>query len=226
MDLTFIRHGEPAWAVDGISQPDPFLTERGHRQAQLAARRLAEDPNPYTEIVVSPARRSQQTAAPIAEALGLEPVTVEDLVEIKTPGWDQIPEAEVQRLFAEARHRPEDEWWEGLPGGESFRDFHDRIGSAMVKLLESRGVRSAPENHLWHVDDPDQRVLIVAHAGTNSVALGILLNLEPTPWEWERLVLNHASMARAKTIGLAGAHVFSLRSFNDTEHLPRDIRTR
>ena len=226
MDLTFIRHGEPAWSVDGLSQLDPYLTELGHEQAKLAAARLAQDDRGFTEIIVSPARRSQQTAAPIAEALGLEPVTIDNIVEIKMPDWAGAPEAEVQKIFHDAQSRPEEEWWEGLPGGESFRDFHNRIVTAMDKLLAERGVVSIEEDHLWRVDDPTQRILVVAHGGTNSVALGHVLNLQPTPWEWERLLLRHASLARTKTIELAGAHTFSLRSFNDTQHLPREMQTR
>ncbi|MFV9673288.1 MAG: histidine phosphatase family protein, partial [Acidimicrobiia bacterium] len=33
MELIFIRHGQPAWSVEGLTQPDPFLTETGRKQA-------------------------------------------------------------------------------------------------------------------------------------------------------------------------------------------------
>ena len=52
------------------------------------------------------------------------------------------------------------------------------------------------------------------------------LGLEPTPWEWERFVLGHASVARLKAFPLGGTHIFSMRSFNDMEHLPDDLRSR
>jgi len=228
MEFVFVRHGQPEWSRDGISQPDPRLTDIGQRQAQHMAERLAGGVRPVTEILVSPALRSQQTATPLAEATGLQPVTIPDIVEIRNPDWTDQPEAEVQRIFDEARLRPPEEWWDGITGGESFRDFHIRITSAVRGILGDRGI--APDRdgrpHLWDGAGDDRRVVVVAHAGTNSVALTFLLGVEPTPWEWERFVLGHASLARVCAIPLAGDHVFSLRSFNDQEHLPRALRSR
>ena len=56
--------------------------------------------------------------------------------------------------------------------------------------------------------------------------IGFLLGLEPTPWEWERFVLGHASVARLKAFPIGGTYIFSMRSFNDMEHLPPDLRSR
>jgi len=228
VELIFVRHGEPAWAVEGINQPDPFLTERGHEQARLAAQRLANDDDPVSEIIVSPAQRSQQTAEPLAAATRVVPTTVDNLVEIQMPNWEGMPEEAVVKLFHEARDRDPEDWWDGLAGGESFRDFHHRITAAMLDLLAQRGVTqdSMGRPHLWNVEAQRQRITIVAHGGTNAVALGWLLGVEPTPWEWERLVLGHCSMALVRAVPLAGAHIFSLRTFNDVEHLPRGLRTR
>ncbi|MBT8213154.1 MAG: histidine phosphatase family protein [Acidimicrobiia bacterium] len=228
MELIFIRHGQPQWAVDGYSQPDPVLTDLGRRQAELTAKRLAAQVDGIAEILVSPAKRSQETAAPIVEAVGVEPQTIDDLVEIQLPDWHGKLEEQVQRIFMDARHRPPEEWWDGLDGGESFRDFHERIVSAMTRILAERSMRPHDEGipHLWHVETDPKRIVIVAHAGTNAVALGWLLGLDPTPWEWERFVLGHSSMARVQALPLAGEHVFSLRTFNDVEHLDVSERTR
>ena len=228
MELIFVRHGEPAWAIDGITQSDPGLTKRGHDQALHTAERLAELDPPIDEILVSPARRSQETAAPLIAATGLAPITVDGLAEIKMPNWDGRLEEEVQEVFRDARQRSPEEWWDGISGGESFRDFHERVTSTLSVELGRRGLRrdGGGRIHLWHVDQPDQRIAVVAHGGTNSVSLGWLLDLEPTPWEWERFVLGHCSLARLRSVELAGAHAFSLRAFNDREHLRYDLRTR
>lgn len=227
MELLFIRHGQPAWSVDGFSQPDPHLTELGHRQADLAAARIANDERPISELVVSPAVRSQETAAPIAAKTGLPIETVEDIVEIKMPDWTGELEETVQRIFAEARHRTPEEWWGGMEGGESFRDFHDRITRSMTTMLAEHGVLpDRDEEHLWTVEEPVQRIAIVAHGGTNAVAIGYLLGVDPTPWEWERFILYHASFARMRAVPIAGGYAWSLRTFNDREHLPQDARTR
>ena len=227
MELIFIRHGQPAWSVNGLTQPDPFLTEIGSEQADLGAQRIFGSDHPLTELVVSPALRSQQTAEPITRLTGLPIETVDDIVEIKMPDWTGRLEETVRSVFRDAQHRPPEEWWDGLDGGESFRDFHDRVTNALLGILAKRGVRPDPDReHLWFVDDPHQRIAIVAHGGTNAVAIGFLLGAAPTPWEWERFILYHASFARLRAVPLAGEHVWSLRAFNDREHLPLSLRTR
>ena len=227
MDIVFIRHGQPKWAVDGLSQTDPFLTDLGQEQAALAANRI-EKANPQaTELVVSPALRSQQTAKPIAAQTGLTISTVDDLLEVGMPDWTGVSEEAVIDIFRTTKHRTPEEWWSGLEGGESFRDFHNRVTSALDNLLAERGVTKDPNDPgLWHCDNEDARILIVAHGGTNSVCLTHLLGVPPSPWEWEKFVLFHASFARVKVLPLAGAHVMSLRTFNDQDHIPLDKRSR
>jgi probable phosphoglycerate mutase len=226
MELIFIRHGQPAWSVGGWSQVDPHLTELGRRQAEMAATRLAAE-RPLTELLSSPANRARETAEPIAKETGLVAGTVDDIVEMRMPDWSGELEETVQRIFAASKHRNPDDWWEGLPGGESFRAFHDRVTSAVSTLLADRGITPhQTHKHLWHVADDSHRIAVVAHGGTNAVALTYLLGVDPAPWEWERFILGHASLARLRAIPLAGEHVFSLRTFNDREHLPHEMRTR
>ncbi len=227
MDIVFVRHGQPRWAIDGITQPNPHLTELGQEQAVFAAQRITTDRKPATELIVSPALRSQETAAPIAEGTGLEIATIGDLVEVKMPNWEGVTEEVVIEIFKSAKNRTPEEWWEGLPGGESFRDFHDRVTTALDALLAERGmVRDPGDPSLWHVERDPGRLVIVAHGGTNSVCLTHLLGIPPAPWEWEKFVLFHASFSRVKMIPLAGAHVPSLRTFNDQDHIPMDKRSR
>lgn len=228
MDIVFIRHGQPKWAVNGLSQSDPYLTDLGHEQARLTAKRLANDTKrPTSELIASPALRSQQTAGPIGEETGLDIETIDDLVEVRMPNWEGVTEEKVIETFRTSKDRPPQEWWDGLPGGESFRAFHNRVTTALDDLLAERGVVRDPRDpQLWTVEHDPGRIVIVAHGGTNSVCLTHLLGVPPAPWEWERLVLFHASIARIKMIPLAGAHVPSLRSFNDQDHIPFELRSR
>ncbi len=227
MDIVFVRHGQPQWAVDGLSQSDPNLTELGFEQAELAAARIGKANPQATELVVSPALRSQQTAEPIGERTNLSPYTVDELVEVRMPDWSGISEEAVINIFKTTKHRSPDEWWNGLDGGESFRAFHDRVTTALDNLLAERGVTKDPEDpNLWHCDNKDGRIVIVAHGGTNSVCLTHLLGIPPSPWEWEKFVLFHASFARVKVLPLAGNHVMSLRTFNDQDHIPLELRSR
>lgn len=228
MELIFVRHGQPAWSTDGFSQPNPPLTQRGHEQARLVAERLADSHLRPTEVLVSPLRRARETATPLAELAGVPITVVKELEEIRIPDWSGEREEDVQRIFEAARNRSPEEWWQGFPGGESFHDFYDRVSTAILDILAKRGVAAHPSGntHLWEVNGDDRRIAIVAHAGTNTTALSFLLGIGPTPWEWERFILGHGSIARLRTVALAGGHVFSLRAFNDRDHLPEDLRTR
>jgi broad specificity phosphatase PhoE len=225
MELVFIRHGQPEWERDGLTVVDPPLTDVGRRQADhvgdaLGGRRV-------DRLLVSPLVRAQQTAEPAAKALGLEPETLPWLAEIASPAWDGTPSETVEAIFAEARAKPLDDQWDGLPGGESFRDFHRRVTGGLVGLLDELGCERLTEfPPLWRVDDPGPCVVIVAHAGTDAVCLGHLLGIEAVPWEWERFVSFHASVSVVRPMPIADAHSFSLFRFSDTSHLPEHLQTR
>ena len=62
MKLYFIRHGEPDYAND-------CLTETGRKQAEAASRRLEREG--IEEIYASPMGRAAETAAFTAQRLGL-----------------------------------------------------------------------------------------------------------------------------------------------------------
>ena len=224
VELLFIRHGEPAWSRNGLSVDDPSLTARGQQQAEYLADRLQD--LAVDHLLVSPLTRAQETAAPIAAALDMEPTTVDWLAEITNPGWEGTPVDVVERTFQDSLNRPVEELWDGLPGGESFRDFHIRVTQGLHGLLTDLGVeRNRVDPPLWSLDRPPHRVVVVAHTGTNSVALGELLGITPVPWEWERFVSFHASVSTVRPFELAGHHTFSLFRFADVGHLPASMHT-
>lgn len=223
MWLTLIRHAEPAYVVDGVAWSDPPLTDRGRLQAE----RLAERAQPWEidEIWVSSMVRARQTAAPLAESTGIEPQVMDWLREIRNPpDWDGSPADEIEEFFAKAPHQSVDELWEGAPGGESFRAFHERIHSGLVDTFAARGIEPAPGNALWSGID-ERRVVVVAHAGTNALILGRLLGVEPTPWEWDRFTHVHSGVSRLVSLPTAGSYAWSLRSLSDRSHLPPEMVT-
>ena len=81
MRIILLRHGEPDWLPEGgLSVDDAGLTARGRAQAEAAARMLGSQR--IDALYVSPLRRAQETAAPLAKACGLTLVTVDALAEI------------------------------------------------------------------------------------------------------------------------------------------------
>jgi len=224
VELIWIRHGQPAWSVDGLAIDDPALTALGKQQAIHLGKRFAD--LEVDHLFVSPLLRAQQTMEPIAEALGVVPETLPWLAEIAAPVWEGTPTDQVEAVFDSSRRRPLDELWDGIPGGESFRDFHARVTNGLCALITDLGaerVHDAPP--LWRLDRDVGRVVLVAHAGTNSVSLGSLLGIDPVPWEWERFVLHHAAMSTVRLIEMSDAHTFSLFRFADTAHLPDELHT-
>lgn len=227
MELIFIRHGEPDWTGHESTLHDPPLTARGRRQAELTAERIAAERDISTDLVVSPALRSQATARPLAARTGLTIHTVDDLLELGMPSRAGLTEEEGRKLQDDSFNRPPSQWWDGLDGGETFGRFHDRVIGALHGVLAERGIR--PDmNHesVWSIDDPGRRIVIVAHGGTNAVSIGSLLGAAPTPWEWRRFASNHASITRLSAVEFSDGFVWALRVFNDQEHLPVALRTR
>ena len=225
MEIVLIRHGQPAWIHDGRNVENPPLTELGHAQAEAMAAALADER--FDEVFCSPLTRARQTAAPLFEALGREEAVAPWLEEIRDPAWHGTPQERAEAAYAELKGRPAEERWSGLEGGESIRDFTERIRAGGAAFFAERGVlRSEVTLPVWEIASPGSRIALVAHAGTNSVTIAHLLGLEPTPWEWDRFVLGHTSVSRLEALELADGHTFSLTRLGDVEHLGPDQRTR
>ncbi len=224
MELVLLRHAQPEWDRQDIAQVDPGLTDIGREQARLTAERLADEH--FDHVLVSTARRAQQTASPVRPALPAVPTQDREwLHEIHMPdSWQGTPSEEVTRALRDARFRPRSEWWDGMPGGETFNDFHSRVTIGLSSELAQIGLQRGYDG-LWQVPDAAPRILCIAHAGTNSIVLGHLLGLEPEPWEWERFASDHASLTVLRTIRIAQGHIFSLQTFSDVAHLPPHLVT-
>lgn len=225
MQIVFIRHGQPEWTRDGLNVENPPLTDLGHAQAQAMADALANEH--FDEVFASPLVRARQTAAPLFEALGRDEQIAPWLEEIGDPAWHGTPEEKAQAAYKELVGRPVDDRWEGLEGGESIRQFTARIRSGGTEFWEQRSmIRTDAHLPIWNIAEPGKRIALVAHIGTNSVAIGHLLGLEPTPFEWDRFVLGHASISRLESIPVNDGYHFSVTKLSDVEHLGHDQRTR
>lgn len=235
MEIVLVRHAQPDWEPGGRAVDDPGLTPLGHEQAKLAAEALAD--LHFDAFYASPLLRVRQTAAPIADALGVQPELRSWLHELKLPSMEGFTSKQVQAFFREANARHIDQWWEGMPGGESFRHFYERVSAGIEGLLQgdhALGIHEVSGHRLWQVPE-SKRILIVAHEGTNAVLMSHLLGIEPVPFAWVRFSTAWAGISIIHTVDVAGGRVFSVESFNRTGHLlplhehpdwTRDGRTR
>ena len=141
--LLLLRHGETVRSVakrfSGTGGEDVSLTERGRAQAEAAAALVAAraDRSEIAAVVSSPLRRTRETAAFVADALGL-PVTVEPgFAETAFGDWDGL-------TFTEVRDRwpaQMDAWLASTavapPNGESFDDVLRRVRSARDRVIRT-----------------------------------------------------------------------------------------
>jgi probable phosphoglycerate mutase len=225
MEFVLIRHAQPEWVKDGKSVVNPPLSELGFRQADILGERLKDDR--FDHVFVSPLLRARQTAEPFLKHHERPQVIEPWLEEIREPAWHGQPaEVTVKAYNDDAKANSLDRW-SGLSGGESVSEFVARIRSGCSEFLLRHGVRRQDTLlPVWDIDDPKTSFVFVAHAGTNSVIICHLLGLEPTPWEWERFVIGHASMTTIKAIKLGDGYTFSLENLSDLEHLALTDRTR
>lgn len=225
MEIVLIRHGQPEWMLDDLNVVNPPLTGLGHHQAKRMAEVLATES--FDEVLVSPLLRARQTAEPLYSVLQRDEVIEPWLREIGDPDWHGTPYAFAQEAYRELLARPSLERWTGLEGGESVRDFADRIIVGVDGFMAQRGgVRADGALPVWRLEHPEQRIALVAHAGTNSMTIGHLLGVDPVPWQWERFQLNHTSITRLETFELGDGHAFGLSSLGNSEHLALDDRSR
>jgi probable phosphoglycerate mutase len=130
-----VRHGQTEWNVQARiqGQGDSDLTEEGRAQARSIAQRLAREP--FDAIVSSDLGRAASTAKAISERTG-KPVVLDARLRERHFGVGEgMTYEEVDRAYpgAFARVRNVDPDFV-IPGGESRRQFHERVRGAFDSL--------------------------------------------------------------------------------------------
>src|SRR5262245_40388722 len=130
-----VRHGETAWnAVSRIQgHLDSPLNEEGMAQALLLAEHLAAEP--FDHFYASDLGRALQTAQPLADRTGTQPVPEPQLRERRLGVFQGLTPAECERSYPEDYRRfhsrdPD----HSMPGGESIRDLNRRVGALFEAL--------------------------------------------------------------------------------------------
>ncbi|CAO0834996.1 Bifunctional RNase H/acid phosphatase OS=Streptomyces microflavus OX=1919 GN=Smic_20720 PE=4 SV=1 [Streptomyces microflavus] len=201
--FVLLRHGEtlltPEKRFSGSGGTDPELSAVGRDQAARAALHFAAL-GTVQDIVCSPLRRCRETAAAVADRLGLD-VRIEDgLRETDFGAWEGL-------TFGEVRERYGDDLtaWLADPetaptgGGESFTEVADRVAAARDRLTARYAGRT---------------VLVVTHV--TPIKTLVRLALEAPAQSMFRMELSAASIS---TVAYYGDGNASVRLLNDTSHL-------
>ena len=158
------RHGATQYSLEkrfsGRGGRDVPLAPLGERQAQALAAELAARGGADV-IVASPLRRTQQTAAIVAQQVKAPVVLEADFAECSFGEWDGL-------TFAEVQHRwpsQVDEWLASTqvapPGGESFADVRERVMRGRRRVVE---------------DYPGQRVVVISHVTPIKVLVSLAID--------------------------------------------------
>jgi broad specificity phosphatase PhoE len=221
MEIVLVRHAQPDWEPGGLAVDRPKLTPFGRAQAQRTGAALALER--FDRFYASPLERARETAEAITPWVQRTPEYLSWLEELRLPSLEGATSDQVEQFFRDTRTRDLEAWWGPAgPGGESFRHFYERVAAGIETLLcgpHGAEVRAEGAHRLWHVADPDARLLIVAHEGTNAVILSHLLGIDPIPWAFLRFSTAWCGISRIRTLPVARARIWVLESFNRIGHL-------
>ncbi len=132
MRLFLVRHGQTHANVSrqlDTAVPGLDLTEEGRAQAVVLAARLAGED--LGAIYTSDLVRAQQTAAPLAELLGLTIVVLPGLREIQAGDYEMSTD---WKPYIDAVVRWRDDPAHAIPGGDSGVGFMTRYDAAIQRI--------------------------------------------------------------------------------------------
>ncbi len=152
MRVTFVRHGQSYGNTSGLidtSTPGPVLTPDGQQQAQDIVKVLGD--NNYDAIYASTMVRTQLTAAPMSQYLGLPIQVLPGLQEIEAGDYEGTPERDAVSGYLVAPIK----WVQGdlnarIPGSIDGNEFDARVDGALQTMY----------------DNGDRNPVVFSHGGT------------------------------------------------------------
>jgi probable phosphoglycerate mutase len=199
--VLLVRHGESAPAHPDRPFPskgghgDPELDPVGVEQAALLAERLGSVA--IAAVYVTTLRRTHQTAAPLAAALGVTPIEEPDLREVFLGDWEEgefrrraaLRDPIFEQIFLQER-------WDVIPGAEPHEEFDTRVWRGFQHIVAAH---------------PDQCVVVVSHGGV----IGQLLHRVTNARRFAFAGADNASISEV----VADKDRIILRRYNDVAHL-------
>jgi broad specificity phosphatase PhoE len=162
--VVLLRHAETEESARGrcYGRLDVRLSPRGLRQAEGLAGALVDQR--FAAVYSSPLARALETARPIADGQGLEPIVLDAFAELDFGEVEGLRYAEIEagrpELFRAWMDEPARV---RFPGGEGLADLRARVLPALAEI-RARHEREA--------------VAIVAHGGVVRVVLAEALGLD------------------------------------------------
>ena len=174
-ELFLIRHADAIPEEDEIIPSGIYddlpLSRTGRKQAQALAERLSS--LSFDAMYSSPLRRCLETAAPLADRLGITPIIVDGLKEITLGNIRPLPDnvedlaaltkalqerqLDIVRIAGETGH------WDGIPDSEQSILFRQRVVETLDEIVSK------------HIG---QRIVAFAHGGVINAYIAEVLGLD------------------------------------------------
>ncbi len=249
MRLIFVRHGDPDYAIDN-------LTEKGKREVELLTKRICSWKN-ITEFYSSPLGRARATGEPSLKELGREAVVCDWLREfsyktkypknvkdkslsgIETMCWDLLPEY----FTSDPKFFSKDKWLSSkfMKGG-NIKKYYSQVSTGIDEILLKYGykrnrqgfydVQNPVPNRNWNEpvynyhlqsikdDYPEETTLVFfCHLGVMFAIISHLVGLSPMQL-WQGFYVAPTSITVLNSEErLKGKAWFRVERLGDTNHL-------
>jgi probable phosphoglycerate mutase len=203
--ILLVRHGESIPARPDVPFPlvgghgDPELDPRGVAQARRVADRLSRPRfgEKISAVYVTNLRRTAETAAPLVEALGIEPRVEPDLREVFLGEWEGgLYRIKILEGGPVARRLLEEGRWDVIPGAEPDDRFRGRIRAALERISAAH---------------PDELVAVFTHGGVIGRIMAEATGGKPLAFS------GAGNGSISEIVVMPGNWV--IRCYNDTAHL-------
>ena len=218
MKILIVRHGEPDYEVDG-------LTEKGAKEAELLADRLCREN--IKNVYCSTLGRARLTAKPTLERLGITAEYCEwlrefDYAAVKLPylsepdcAWDLLPSfaENLSDLYHPTR-------WIEVPHikNSSVPEAYESVCRELDTMLARHGYERCGK-HYKATHPSHDTIVLVCHFGLGSVLLSHLMNCSPyTLWQHTCAAPTGVTTIYTEEREDGEAH-FRVASFGDVSHL-------
>lgn len=217
MKILIIRHGEPDYSIDS-------LTEKGWREAELLSHRLSK--LDIADFYVSPLGRAKDTAKPTLEKMNREIEVLPWLREFrgtvinphtaeKRIPWNLAP----QYWTKQPELYQPDGWREnGLMRTGNMIEVYDETGRGIDELLAKYGY--IRDGGIYRCEENDEKTIVLfCHFALGMTILSYLMNISPTVM-WQSFFMPTSSVTTLVTEErVKGEVFFKCMQVGDTSHL-------
>jgi len=210
LQLLLIRHGDPDYAVDG-------LTEVGHAQAKYLAEALADVP--IEAVFSSPMGRSQLTARPAAQRKRMSIAILPWLHELdgNYEGGLWAWNLHGTCTFRSSVRMSVDDWQDHVPYGRHMAPIAAELWRHFDEFMEERGYPREGGRYRILKDAWRGTIAFFCHAGVILTLLSHILHV-PLPVAYSQFACDPSSVTSLRLEENEGHGVFRLERLNDMSH--------